>query len=108
MFLLLAELNAHPDATHEVGAILQELASAAHREPGNLVYAVHQALETPCHFVVYELYQDKSACDIHLASAPVQQALARFDILLAAAPRIIFCSTIASKGLSPRIAGTVA
>jgi len=104
VFLLLAELNAHPAAANELGSILCELASAAHREPGNLVYAVHRALETPGNFVVYELYKDRSACDAHLASTPVQQALAKFDVLLTVPPRIMFCDTIAAKGLADAVA----
>lgn len=99
MFLLLAELNANPTATDEVGAILCELSDAAQREAGNLVYAVHRELDTQGKFVVYELYKNREACDTHLASAPVQQALAKFENLLTMPPRIMFCDTLASKGL---------
>lgn len=96
MFLLLAELNAKPSAAQEVEGILRELVGVARAEPGNLAYAVHRQQDKPDAFVVYELYQDRAACDLHLASRPVQQALQRFDALLAGAPRIVFCNTVAA------------
>ncbi|CDX25030.1 hypothetical protein MPLB_630016 [Mesorhizobium sp. ORS 3324] len=44
--------------------------------------AVHRRKEDPNAFVVYELYRDAGACDAHLASPPVKQALERFETLL--------------------------
>lgn len=100
MFLLLAELNASQTATDEVDAILRELSDAAERESGNLVYAVHRELDTQGKFLVYELYKNREACDAHLASTSVQHALAKFQTLLTMPPRIMFCDTIAAKGLA--------
>lgn len=98
MFLLLAELTARPSAVSEVEFILCGLVDVARHERGNIAYAVHQPLENPHGFVLYELYKDRSACDEHLASAPVRQALTRFEALLAEPPRIVFCSMLASSG----------
>lgn len=100
MFLLLAELNAKPSTASEVEFLLRELTSVARHEAGNMVYAVHRTRDTPNHFILYELYKDRNACDAHLASLPVQQALAKFESLLDVPPRIVFCDTVASTGIS--------
>ena len=99
MFLLLAELNAKPSAANEVAELLTGLVSVARSEPGNLVYAVHRQHDNPDAFVLYELYKDRAACDAHLAAAPVQQVLQRFETLLLGPPRIVFCDTVATSGL---------
>lgn len=100
MFLLLAELNARPEAAQEVEGMLQGLTEVARGEPGNLVYAVHRQQDNRAAFVLYELYRDRAACDAHLASEPVQRVLQRFDTLLAAPPRIVFCDTVATAGVA--------
>jgi quinol monooxygenase YgiN len=100
MFLLLAELAAKPAAANDVESILKNLADVARSESGNLVYAVHRQCEDPQRFVLYELYKDRAACDAHLASAPVQQALQRFEHLLDAPPRIVYCDTVAAAGIA--------
>lgn len=96
MLLLLAELNSKPSATQEVEIIFRELVDVARTEAGNIAYAVHRQQEAPDSFLLYELYRDRAACDEHLASRPVQQALKRFETLLAKPPRIVFCDTIAA------------
>jgi quinol monooxygenase YgiN len=100
MLLLLAELNAKPSAAEEVEGILRGLVDVTRRENGNLAYAVHRQQADRNAFVLYELYKDRAACDVHLASEPVQQALKRFDALLAAAPRIVFCDTVSAAGIA--------
>lgn len=99
MLLLLAELNARPAVAEEVAGILVKLAAHAQGEAGTLVYAVHRQQENRNAFLLYELYRDRAACDAHLASAPVQQALQRFDALLAGPPRIVFCDMVAAAGI---------
>lgn len=98
MLLLLAELNAAPSAVQEVEGILKGLVEAARGEPGTLAYAVHRQQQSATAFVLYELYRDRAACDEHLASAPVRQALKRFEHLLAMPPRVVFCDTLAAVG----------
>lgn len=95
MFLLLAELTPTPGATAEVEQILTRLAGHAKSEPGNLAYALHRPQGAGDAIVLTEIYADRAACDAHLASAPVRDALARFESVLACAPRITFCDTIA-------------
>jgi quinol monooxygenase YgiN len=100
MLLLLAELNARPGAAKEVSIILQGLADLARHEPGNVAYNVHRQQDNLQAFVLYELYRDRAACDAHLASPPVQQALQRFETLLTAPPRVVFCDTLATAGVA--------
>lgn len=88
MLLMLAELNAHPHTAAEVATLLYGLAEAARAEPGCVSYAVYRRQDAPHSFLVNEVYRDRAACDAHLASAPIQQALARFDTLLAGAPTL--------------------
>lgn len=98
MLLLLAELHATTATRDEVARLLEGLAQLARTEPGCIAYTLHRRQEDPCAFVLYELYADRAACDAHLGSAPVQAVLERFGSLLATAPRIAFCDTVAGHG----------
>lgn len=98
MLLLLAELAATPSTRADLIAGLETLARLARAEPGCIAYTLHARQDDPCALVLYELYADRAACDAHLASAPVQSLLARFDTLLAAPPRISFLDTLAGHG----------
>ncbi|MFZ6654108.1 putative quinol monooxygenase [Undibacterium sp. TJN19] len=99
MLLLLAELHAHAAAQEEVKTMLEKLVASTQQEAGSLFYAVHQQQDQPDHFMVYELYRDKAACDVHLQSLPVKTALQRMETLLRQAPKITFCDTVAHTSL---------
>lgn len=99
MYLLLAELSARPSCAGEVEDILRELVDIAGTEAGNIRYAVHRQKENPDSFVIYELYRNVAACDEHLASTPVKLAMQRFETLLSAPPRVIFCDLVAMSEL---------
>ena len=99
MLLLLAELQAHATARDEVKTMLEKLVVSTQEETGSLFYAVHQEQDQPDHFLVYELYRDKAACDLHLQSLPVKTALQRMETLLRQAPKISFCDTVAHTSL---------
>ena len=99
MFLLLAELAAKPSVTDEVERVLRSLVDIARDEPGNVIYAVHRHQNSSDCFVLYELYEDRDACDEHVASEPVQRALKRLEPLLVSPPRIVFCSTVLTSGI---------
>ena len=92
--LLIANLPSHPHTADEVAATLCALATTSRAEPGCLSYTVHRRQGQPEVFVVCELYRDQAACDAHLASAPVRQALSRFEVLLSSPPTIEMCDTI--------------
>lgn len=100
MLLLLAELATKPAHTSEVETILRELVDFAANEPGTLYYAVHRQQDQPQTLIVVEQYRDRVACDAHLQSAPVQEALRRFENLLSAPPTIRFADTLAATGIA--------
>ncbi|MBA5688515.1 putative quinol monooxygenase [Rugamonas apoptosis] len=92
--LLIAHLHSHPHTADELAATLCALATVSRAEAGCLSYTVHRRRDQPEVFVVCELYRDQAACDAHLASAPLRQALRRFDTLLSAPPVLQMCDTI--------------
>lgn len=96
--LLIANLHSHPHKADEVASLLCALALTSRAEPGCLSYTVHRRRDQPEVFVVCELYRDQAACDAHLASAPLRQALARFDELLSSPPALQMCDTISMPG----------
>lgn len=96
MLMLLAEITAKPAEVEKVESILRGLVDFVGTEPGTVYYALHRQAENPCAFMVYELYKDQAACDSHLASVPLQSALKQFETLLAVAPKLTFCSTLAT------------
>jgi quinol monooxygenase YgiN len=100
MHLLLAELNAKDSHAHEVENILCELVEVARTESGTIQYAVHRQKTDPNTFVIYELYRDAAACEAHLTSAPVKEALHRFESMLRNPPHILFCDLIAATGVA--------
>lgn len=100
MFLLLVELQAKPSAAAELERVLAALAEGARAEPGTVAYAVHRQQEDAQAFVLYELYRDRAAFDAHLALPAVQSAMQRFEELLTAPPRLVFCDTVAVAGIA--------
>lgn len=100
MFLLLVEMNARPGAASELASLLSGLLDVARREPETLVYALHRQQANPDAFVLYELYRDRAAWEIHCAGEAVQSALRQFNSLLTEAPRLVFCDTVGVCGVA--------
>jgi quinol monooxygenase YgiN len=67
----------------ELIEILRELVDAAAREPGTLVYAMHEAADDPDTVVSYELFADEAALEAHQLSPAVTGAMPRLEPLLA-------------------------
>ncbi len=99
MFLVLVELEANPASAGELERVLRMLADAAEPEEGTVYYAVHRPVERQNAFVLYELYKDRAAWDIHLQSEPVQKALKQFETMLVAPPKITFCETVVATNI---------
>lgn len=99
MFLVLVELKAKPSAASEVESILSRLVDVAFGEPGSVIYAVHRKQDKSNAFVLYELYKNRTAWESHLAIEVVQRALEQFKTLLMAAPRVVYCDTVALAGV---------
>ncbi|MDR3504994.1 MAG: putative quinol monooxygenase [Acidocella sp.] len=90
-----ATLTAAPGKADALRAILTALVTPSRREPGNLQYTLHETLQTPGVFHVYEVYADQAAVDAHMTSAHLQKALGEAGPLLGAAPSITATKQIA-------------
>ncbi|MFC4764118.1 nitroreductase family protein [Dyella koreensis] len=86
--IFVAELQAREDSIDTVHALLADLARTTAAEDGALAYSVRQHLDDPTRFQVSEHYRDHLAFEQHMASPPVQHALARFAELLRAPPAV--------------------
>lgn len=67
MLAIVAKLNAVEGKGSELAARMGEIAVKVRTEPGNHVYAVHQASEDSDLVMIYEQYDDKAALDAHRA-----------------------------------------
>lgn len=65
---LLAGVTALPGHGVEVERLLGDYAVTVRREPGNRVFAVYRQEARPEHFIVYEIYADRTAFDAHRAA----------------------------------------
>lgn len=59
--LLAVTWIAKPGAEDRVKDILMRLAVETRHEPGCVNYIVHQAVDNPAHFLLYEVYRDGEA-----------------------------------------------
>lgn len=96
MHALFVELRSQPHHAAALQQLLEELVRHARSEAGTLAYTLHQDAGRPGDFFLYELYKDQQAFERHMAAAPVQAALRRFDALLAEPPRVVACRPISS------------
>jgi len=67
---------------HTLG-LFRQLAQASLREPGCAMFIVHQGIEDPRAFFIYEQYKDQTALDAHRA-APYFREIARGSLLACA------------------------
>jgi quinol monooxygenase YgiN len=67
--ILIAEIMARPEAVEKVRVLLRDYGRMVRKEPGNRAFICHQVEGRPERFVVYEVYQDQMAFEVHL-SAP--------------------------------------
>lgn len=67
-FVVIARWDAKPAHQHEVADALRQLAAASRDEPGCLEYRLHQSIDDPCRFVLYERYSNRAAYQSHLES----------------------------------------
>lgn len=64
--VLVAEFTARPGQAESVAALLAGLADQVRQEPGNVVFDPYQRTDDPARFVVYEIYRDQSAFQLHI------------------------------------------
>ncbi|HZD31338.1 MAG TPA: putative quinol monooxygenase [Candidatus Angelobacter sp.] len=73
MVVLAVSWVANPGKEAEVAAIFRKLQQASRREPGCLMYVVHQHRTDPRRFFIYEQYADDDALDAHRQSSHFQE-----------------------------------
>ena len=90
---VVANLKVKEDKIEEAKSFLKQLASdALAKEPGTLVYSVHQRKDDPTAFVFYEKYESDAALAEH--SKNLKSAGAGFAAILAGAPEIVLLDEI--------------
>jgi autoinducer 2-degrading protein len=71
MYTLFVTLDVHPDRLDDfVEAITTNAAVSLRDEPGCLTFDVHQDIETPTRFYLYEIYIDEDAFRIAHRGTP--------------------------------------
>lgn len=79
---------------------VEAMLAAAQREEGTLVYALHRDRDDADAVVMYELYADDDALDVHGRSQAAERFGATLTELLAAEPVVWFSRPVAAKGLA--------
>ncbi len=77
MVVLAVTWTANPGKEVEVAAIFRKLEEASRREPGCLMYLVHQHRTEPGRFFIYEQYVDDAALEEHRSSPHFQEYAVR-------------------------------
>jgi quinol monooxygenase YgiN len=78
--------------------VTETVAQIRSKEPGTLVYAVHQVHDDPQARIFYELYRDRSAFDEHELQPHTRRFLAEREQCLAAV-EVDFLSVMVAKGI---------
>ncbi|MFE0175364.1 putative quinol monooxygenase [Streptomyces sp. NPDC059002] len=72
-FVVIARYRTSPGAEHTVLPLLDTMAAASRKEPGNLAYRVHQGTADPRTIVLYEEYASEADFTAHCASPHFQE-----------------------------------
>lgn len=80
---LIAYLQAKPGKEQELADAVLAIVPAVLKEPGCIEYAPHVSREDPSMVVMYEVWADQDALDLHAAGANLGALAARFEELLA-------------------------
>ncbi|WAS99337.1 putative quinol monooxygenase [Nannocystis punicea] len=92
---VVATLQARPEHSAELAALLGELARTSRAQPGNLRFAVHQQSSNPNQLITIEHWDGLESVDAHMTSPHVGVVLEKLGPLLAAPPQIVRYSQIA-------------
>lgn len=68
MLIVIAQYLTKPGAADEVAQVLRRHAADSRAEPGCLEFTVHQSVDSPERFVLYERYTGEDAFDAHRTS----------------------------------------
>ena len=90
---IIATLKVKEEKIEEAKTALKQLAQdCLAKEPGTLIYTVHQRKDDPATFVVYEKYESGAALAEH--SGNLKAAGALFAAILAGPPEIVILDEI--------------
>jgi quinol monooxygenase YgiN len=65
-FVVAAHWRAKDGAQDRVAEIIEELTPLSRAEPGNRYYQAQRSPEDPCHFFLYEIYEDEAGYQAHM------------------------------------------
>ena len=68
MVVLAVTWAANAGKEAEAARLFKELTTETRKEPGCLMYVVHQHTTDPAKFLIYEQYKDHAALDAHRAA----------------------------------------
>jgi quinol monooxygenase YgiN len=86
--VVVGALRARPGREDETRQVLSDLVEPTHREPGCILYALHQGVDDPGRFAFVERWSSRGELDDHLASPHVSAFRERAGELLAEPPDI--------------------
>ena len=90
---VIATLKVKEDKIEEAKASLKQLAEdCLAKEPGTLIYTVHQRKDDPATFIFYEKYESDAALAEH--GSNVKSAGAVFAAILAGPPDVVILDEI--------------
>lgn len=88
-YSVVAEVRAKPGKEKELRQITLPLVEKVRNEPNNLLYFLHEDLESPGHFIFYEIFASQADFDAHNATAHVQEWFARLPELANSSVKVI-------------------
>ena len=97
--IVIAEIQAAPGREKEVRELLLGLVPKTREEAGCLQYDLHEGKEEAGQFWFYEQWTSRAALDEHLQKPYLQEMVAKADVLMASAPRIVLCRKLNGPGL---------
>lgn len=90
MLALLMSLRLRPERHDSFDVLMRELIACTRREPGTLAYVCHGVSRQPDVRVIYGLFADQEAFDLHESAPHMAAILRRRDAMLDGVPEIEF------------------
>ena len=96
-YSVVAEIRAKPGKENELRLVTLPLVAEVRREPNNLIYFLHEDLETPGHFIFYEVFASQADFDAHNKTPPVQAWFAKLPELAEGGVRVSRIKILGNK-----------
>lgn len=91
---IIVHMKARPEHNEVVQKRLLALVALTTKEAGNVFYRLHEAIADPCHFIIYERWENQEALDFHMQQDYLLQFLNDSSRLLAEEIRGTLCHEI--------------